>query len=288
MKRGKTKQAKKSKGAATAPVKAALKTSCFTGKAKTKALLAQATQLMLPGLEEVPAHPGSAHTILRVKGGKIPTTEQRVAIAKRIQDRKDVGHYVPQAARQAVTPPQTPPPQSEEPTMRKTSGIPGVKPEEIVKAHAVNAKEFAAAEAARLKEEARKAKAAAEAEKKAAKARKAIKKDVTPKVEPKPEPKFAGPKSKTTGQKGAPLAAAPAPAPKGRPRKGYPENTKFHVVNDPTKTGMSKTMMTTAAKMKKFTKAELVAATKKELTEDRAGKFFDYFVSKGAIAPVKS
>lgn len=255
-----------------------------------RAFVEQAKQLLLPGLEEVPAHLGSAHTTLRVKGGKVPTTEQRVFMAKRVQERKNIGAYVPQAARQAAAPPPppqpVPQPQSEVTEMKKTTGIPGLKLQDIVKEHAANAKEFAAAEAAKLKAAAAKAKEdekAAEKARKAAKVRKGT--DVTPKV----TPKFAAPEAaKGKGKTNSAPPPAVAAAPRGRPRKGYPEGTKFHVLKDPTKAGMSKVFLTTAIKLKKFTKAELVKATKQALqNEDRAGKFFDYFVAKQAFAPVK-
>jgi hypothetical protein len=96
-----------------------------------------------------------------------------------------------------------------------------------------------------------------------------------------------GNEARPASQGGPAKGAAPL-VKAGRPRGGFPDGTKFYVANDPTKSGMSKVFLGTAQKLKKFTKAELVAATKKALADEvRAGRFFDYFVSKKAFVPVK-
>lgn len=139
------------------------------------------------GLKEIEAHGTAIKLFVMADPRQIPTDEQRLAIARRLNE---VGHLLPKYI-----------PQGEH-TMRKSSGIPGVTPAQIIKDHAQNLKD----EAKRLKEKAaqEKAKAKADAAKlkqEAAQKKKMKTADVTPKVTVKEEP---------TPKKGA---AKPAPAP---------------------------------------------------------------------------
>lgn len=233
------------------------------------------------GLREVPAAPGSPYGVLVVADGGAPNAAQRSAMARYLlREQAQAGRYVPQIARR-----QRPQPNQNEEDMAKTSsGIPGFSTEAITRAHQANAKEHAAQEVTKAKAAAQQAQEAARAAEAARKARKAAKgRDVTPKF----TAPLVGARPKDDTAQPA-RAKASAPAPRGRPRKGFPPETKFHVVKDPTKSGMSKLFLATATKLKKFTRAELVAASRKALQgEDRASKFFDFFVAKQAFAPIK-
>jgi hypothetical protein len=244
---------------------------------KRGGLLPALAELSQPetALREVPAAEGSPHHVLVIDG--LPTTEQRVEMAKRVQQHQGRGAYV-QLRRLHEAKQQQP--QPEEQVMTKkgeaTAGaLPaGVDVKEIEAAHAANAKEVAEREKEKAAEAAAKLKA--EEKKRTAQA-KARKRDATPKTKPKPEQTAAA----------KPAAKATAPAKGGRPAKAADPDQKYRVVKDNTRSGHMKVFMAKAAELKTFTRQSLVDATKGKVTADRAERYFDYCLYKRLIGEAK-
>lgn len=244
----------------------------------------QPSEAELLGLVEVPGAPGSPYKMLTTRDGAVPNLAQRVAMAKRAQELGAQCAYVQTRAireqqEQQQGKQQHQPPQERAMTTEKLdqAAAAGVlpKPQDVQKAFDANQKEVAKREAAEKKAAAEKAKAEEAARKKAAKQRKAAKAlDVTPRASAKP----AATKDRTTS------VATRQPSVKGgRPAKAEDPNQQYVVLKDNTRSGHMKTFMTEATRLKKFTRAQLVAATKSKVTADRAERYFDYCLYKKLI-----
>lgn len=239
------------------------------------------------GLLDVPAHPGSPYYVLTVKGGGLPTTAQRVLMAQRAQQHNGAGAY----ARRRVAQEQQgnheeavqPQPEGEAKMTSKTTtgALPaGIDPKEIQRAFTKSNEETAEREAASKKEEAKKAKAEEQQRKAQAAARKRAKAEgVSPAKHASAKPEAAPAKSKGKEQPAA------APSKGGRPAKADDPNARYVVAKDNTRSGHMKVFMAGAAQLKKFTRLELVNATKAKVTVDRAERYFDYCLYKRLIKP---
>jgi hypothetical protein len=221
--------------------------------AKRKRNYKPALQDPRAGLREVEAAPGSHYKMLVADGA--PTVAQRVLMAKRVQEHQGRGHYV-QAVRSKLTK------EVEMSKKDKDEGRPahhfhssnaGLTPEEIDR------------------------------------------KLATPAPADKPRAKFAaalGERAAGKPQAAKPQAAKPRakaskppakPARAGRPAKDVDAGQVYVVKKDNTRSGHMKTFMAAAGQLKKFTRQQLLDATKAKVTATRAERYFDYCLYKGLI-----